>query len=86
MATRPTVGQNYTLTCHVYGTDSTVTAYRWMKDGIQLSNGMQETLSYSPMRLSDAGQYTCEVTIQNVEYSTVEEIAIDSKREGILSL
>ena len=53
-----------------------------MKDGIQLSkfNGTQETLSFSPMGLSDAGQYTCEVTIQNVKYSTVEEIAIDSKQ------
>jgi hypothetical protein len=51
-----------------------------MKDGSQLPIGTQETLSFSPLRLSDAGKYTCEVTVQNTKYSTVEEIAIDSKQ------
>ena len=78
--TSPTVGMNYAITCRVYGTDSPITAYRWMKDGIQLANEMQETLSFSPIRLSDTGQYTCEVTVQNMKYTTVKEIAIDSKQ------
>ena len=73
------VGQNYTLTCRVHGTDSTVTAYQWMKNGTLLSNEMQATLSFSSIRLSDAGQYTCEVTVKSMKYSTVEEITIASK-------
>ena len=76
MSTSPTVGQSYTLTCRVHGTDSPVTAYRWMKDGFLLSQ--QETLVFSSIRLSDAGQYTCEVNVQSIKYSTVEEITITS--------
>ena len=75
----PTVGQSYTLTCRVHGTDSHVTAYKWMKDGNLLSNELQATLSFSSIMLSDAGQYTCEVTVENMKYSTVEEIIITSK-------
>ena len=77
--TSPTVGQNFTLTCRVYGTDHPITAYRWMKNGIQLTNETQETLSFSSIMLSDAGQYTCEVTVESVQYGTVEEIIIASK-------
>lgn len=77
--TSPTVGQSYTLTCRIYGTDSPVTAYRWMKDGTLLSNEAQESISFSSIMLSDAGQYTCEVTVESIKYSTVEEITITSK-------
>ena len=79
VSTSPTVGQSHTLTCRVYGTDSPVTAYQWMKDGTLLSNEIQETLSFSSIMLSDAGEYTCEVTVESIKYSTVEEITITSK-------
>ena len=78
MPTSPVVGQSYTLTCRVYGTDSPITAYQWMKDGIQLANEMQATLSFSSIMLSDAGQYTCGVTVEGTKYTTVEEITITS--------
>ena len=78
--TNLTVGESYTLTCHVHGTDNAVTAYRWMKDDTLLSNEMQATLFFSSIRLSDAGKYTCEVTIESKKYSTDEEITIASKK------
>ena len=77
--TSPTVGQNYTLTCRVYGTDRPIAAYQWMKNGIRLTNQIQETLTFTSIMLSDAGQYTCEVTVESVQYSTVEDINIASK-------
>ena len=49
-----------------------------MKDGIQLANEMQATLSFSSIMLSDAGQYTCGVTAEGTKYTTVEEITITS--------
>ena len=39
---------------------------------------MQATLSFSSVGLLDAGVYTCEVTVDNLEYSTVKEITITS--------
>ena len=64
----PTAGQRYSLTCSVSGAeglnDTTIT-YQWTKN-----NGTQtqvetnsNTLSFSPLRLSDAGEYTCEIIV-----------------------
>lgn len=58
----PTVGQSYTLTCNISGAGIDVT-YQWRKDDADITDEMQLTLSYSSLRLSNAGQYTCEVTI-----------------------
>ena len=51
------VGQNYTLTCSVSGI--AFTSYQWRKDGSMIPDEARPTLSFSPLRLSDAGQYSC---------------------------
>ncbi len=60
------MGENYSLICTVYGVDDLVTiiSYLWRKDNTLLAT--TAILSFSPFRLSDAGQYTCEVTIENI--------------------
>ena len=60
-------GYSLELTC-----DATVTGadagnfsitYLWTKDnGTQTQVGTDRVLSFSPLRLSDAGQYTCQAT------------------------
>ena len=59
----PMLGQNiYTLTCNESLPDNfnhTIT-YKWTKDnGTQTQVGLMKNLSLSPLKLSDAGQYTC---------------------------
>ena len=59
----PTVGESYSLTCTVTGADRlnpTIT-YQWSKGTTFVST--QSTLSFSSLRLSDAGKYQCFVTV-----------------------
>ena len=64
----PTAGEDYQLTCSVSGAESlnpTVT-YQWTKnsDG-QAQVGTSNTLSFTPLRLSDAASYVCTITISS---------------------
>ena len=62
---KPIAGQSYNLTCSVQGAknlDSSIT-YQWIKNDIIRQNS--STLSFSPLRLSDAGVYTCRVTVSS---------------------
>ena len=62
------VGAMYSLTCTVTGaerlTGSTIT-YQWFKNGEIVSDQTMETLSFTPLAFSDAGEYTCEATIMS---------------------
>lgn len=62
-ADTPTIGQNYSLTCTVSEAGSSSLTYQWKKAGIALVNETRQTLLFASLRLSDAGQYTCEVTV-----------------------
>ena len=67
----PVLEQNgYSLTCTVSGTNrlSPSIAYQWTKNNgtqTQIQVGADNVLSFSPLRLSDAGQYTCQATIRS---------------------
>ena len=65
---------NYTLTCNVTVAEHLcpyTTTYQWTKHNstvTQLQVGADHesnTLSFSPLRLSDAGQYTCQATVHS---------------------
>ena len=73
----PTAGQSYTLTCSVSG--ASVTTYQWRKDGSVIQGETTEMLSFSPLRLSDAGQYTCGVTVNSMTHTDDMGINIRSK-------
>ena len=61
----PTVGESYSLMCTVYQADGPVTSYLWRKDSSTIYTAETAAiLSFAPFRLSDTGQYTCEVTIE----------------------
>ena len=72
--TTPTAGENYLLICRVSGAEDlnpTIT-YRWTKnsgsDQTQVGTS-SSTLSFTPLRLSDAASYVCEVTISSSSFS-----------------
>ena len=78
----PTAGQSYTLTCSVSG--ASVTTYQWRKNGTMISE-TGPTLSFSPLRLSDAGGYTCEVTVDSMTYAASMNITIPSEYKQYIS-
>ena len=58
-------GENYTLTCQVTGGVATASSHRWLKNG-SLLNDTSATLSFSPLRETDPGVYTCEGTRNSI--------------------
>ena len=77
----PTIGQSYSLTCIVPGADSVVT-YQWKKnnkDIMDRSVVADNMLTFMPLRLSDAGNYICNVNVNSILYTNNKEIMIKSK-------
>ena len=70
------MGQIYTLTCNVRVTDylCPFISYQWTKNNGTITQLEVETksntLSFSLLKLSDAGQYTCLATIRSFRISS----------------
>lgn len=72
----PMAGRDYVLMCNVSGIS--VNTYEWSKGSAMLSqNG--STLSFYPLRLSDAGCYCCSITVNGLTYSDDQDVNITSK-------
>ena len=79
------LGQNgYSHTCNVHGAENlnpSIT-YQWTKNnGIQTqiqAGADHRVLSFSPLRLSDAGWYTCQATVSS-PYLSNSIIIMDSQ-------
>ena len=66
----PSFGQSYSLMCTVTGADSlnATVAYQWFKTNpnrTQVGTN-SPTLTFDPLVLSDAGQYSCEVRVSSI--------------------
>ena len=55
-------GEDYTLTCQFTGGEAVTPVHQWLKDGSPLAGETSDTLSFSPLRDTYSGGYTCEVT------------------------
>ena len=67
------VGQTgNTLTCEVSGAErfSPLITYQWTRNNRVVSDGNLKTLNLSPLRLSHAGSYACNVNISSVLLSS----------------
>jgi hypothetical protein len=66
----PVAGQDYVLSCGITGAEnlSPNITYQWTKDSggyrTQIGN-RSNPISFSPLKLSDAGQYMCCVIVQS---------------------
>ena len=80
--TNPVAGQNYSLSCKISGIDSSIAnlTYKWKKDDTPLSE-IGPFLSFSPLRLSDAGWYSCTVNMYECPFKRSKNL---SKIEGTL--
>ena len=84
------MGQSgYSLTCGVNGAEnlnSSIT-YQWIKNnGIPtILVGTNEVLSFSSLRLSDAGRYTCQATVSSpylnndITMTNIQDVRLQSK-------
>ena len=67
------VGQtDNALTCEVSGAErfSPVITYQWTRNNQAVSDGNLKTLNLSPLRLSHAGSYACNVTVNSALLSS----------------
>ena len=74
----PLAGEHYNLTCNV-SESANVTSYQWKKDGQKILNKTGVILLFPSLLLSDAGEYTCEVEVNSVNYSTNKTIMLHSR-------
>ena len=54
--------------------------YMWMKDGSVVSGQTSSTYSFSPLRLTNSGQYSCQVSLGSTN-TISEAITITVMRE-----
>ena len=71
--------QSYNLTCTTTGTTSSASGYQWLKNGFTVEGESTQAHSFSRLQLSDAGLYTCEVTVSSVVRTGNFSISIQSK-------
>ena len=77
----PTEGQDYMLTCTASGGGSMAYTYMWLKDGIEVSGQTSSTYSFSPLRVTDSGRYSCQVRVGSTTMTTSREVIITVMRE-----
>ena len=55
-------GEDYTLTCQITGGGTMTPTYRWFRSNSVITGQTSDTLSFSPLKETDSGVYTCEGT------------------------
>ena len=86
------MGQSYSLTCGITGAENLnpSTTYQWTKNnGTQTQIRADRVLSFSPLRLSDAGRYTCQATVSSpylyndITMMDTQDITFQSKHQAV---
>ena len=84
----PTAGENYELICTINGAENlnpTTVTYQWTKNnGTQIQVGTSNTLSFTPLRLSNTANYARSVTISS-SYLSGDIVAMNSQDVRIQS-
>ena len=77
----PSVGKHFTLTCNTC--DLSPNFFVWRKYNSIIQGESNQTLSFSPFQLCDAGSYTCEVSTDDYN---IESDAMDVGTQSISKL
>ena len=64
------------LTCTASGGGSMIYTYMWLKDGSVVSGQTSSTYSFSPLRMTDYGRYSCQVRVGSTAMNTSREVTI----------
>ena len=76
--TTPNAGQSYTLNCGTFGASGFT--YQWSRTGGgDLRGQTREMLSFSPLRLSDGGSYTCVATLSSRSFTSSFDVVVQGK-------
>ena len=83
----PAAGENYQLVCSISRAENLnpTIRYRWMRNsgsGLTQVGTNSNVLSFTPLRLSDAASYDCEVTIAS-NYLTGAVVAINITSQDV---
>ena len=81
------LGQSdYSLICNVIGAENPTVTYQWTKNNDTQTQihveANSDTLSFSPLRLSVAGLYTCQATVSspcNIIIMGTQEVTLQSE-------
>ena len=68
----PMLGHNnYTLTCKAFVSNHLCpfVSYQWTKENGTVAQPENRILTFSPLKLSDAGRYTCQVTVCSYRFN-----------------
>ena len=90
--TTPQIGlSDYALTCTISGTLNRNATYRWFTDnGTQIWNSVGTNSSIllfsSPLKLSNAGNYTCEVSVARESPSLVSSVMAMAEASWIVTV
>jgi hypothetical protein len=90
--TTPQIGlSDYALRCTISGTVNRNATYRWFKDSsTQIWNSTGTSSSIlpfsSPLKLSDAGNYTCEVSIARESPSLASSVMAIAEASWIVTM
>ena len=71
-----TEGRNHVLTCTASGGGSMAYTYMWLKDGNVVSGQTSSTYTFSPLRVTLSGQYSCQVRVGSTTMNTSREVTI----------
>ena len=71
-----TEGQNHVLTCTASGGGSMAYTYMWLRNGSVVSGQTSSTYSFSPLRVTDSGRYSCQVKVYSTTMNTSREVTI----------
>ena len=64
------------LTCIASGGGSMAYTYMWLRNGSIVSGHTSSTYSFSPLRVTDSGRYSCQVKVGSSTMNTSREITI----------
>ena len=65
-----TEGKNHTLTCTASGGGSMAYTYMWLKNDNLVFGQTSSTYSFSPLSVTDSGEYICQVSIGSVNMTS----------------
>ena len=83
------MGQNYTLVCSILsrleGLNAVISGYQWTKDnGTKTQIGTNSSiLSFSSLRLSDTGLYTCDISVNSNKFLSRQAVVTTTIRLAV---